>query len=194
MDDRTKQDRVALPFEVDLPADLGLWPGGGRVAWPMDGAEPSGRSTFGPRLPRRFDARWSRRLAFRPQSSIRYRRSEVRKALRLPIEVVHPDWEAPEVWTTFDLSPTGAYVRSEREAAPGDAVVVSFQLPNSSHELSFFGRVVRALWDVRDDELVPCGFAVRFVDAGPLDRLRIREALRGIPPRIPAEARWASAG
>ena len=167
MDDRTREGRAALPVEDGSP--------------------------FGPRLPRRFDPRWSRRLAFRPQSSIRYRRSEVRKSLRLPVEVVHPDWEMPEVWTTADLSPTGAWVRTERETAPGDAVVLSFQLPNSSRELSFFGRVVRVLWEIRDDELVPSGFAVRFLDAGPLDRLRIREALRGIPPRIPAAARQASA-
>jgi hypothetical protein len=167
MDHGTKESRAALPFEA--------------------------RSPLGPRLPRRFDPRWSRRPPIRPQSSLRYRRSEVRKSLRLPIEVVHPDWETPEVWTTSDLSPTGAWVRTEREAAPGDAIIVSFRLPHGSRELSFFAEVIRVLWEYRDDELVPSGFAVRFLDAGPLDRLRIREALRGIPPRVPAASRRTSA-
>jgi hypothetical protein len=58
----------------------------------------------------------------------------------------------------------------------------------------FFGEVVRVnLLRRRSDRGWP-GFGVRFLDAKPLDRLRIREALRNTPPPLPVMRRVPSTG
>jgi hypothetical protein len=114
------------------------------------------------------------------------RRAEVRKGLCIPIEVVHPDWGSPALMVSSDLSPTGVCLRGAAASTPGDPVVVTFRLPDRPDEFSFFGEVVRAVTSPGAPTSAPGGFAVRFLDVGPRDRLLLREALRRFPPPLPS--------
>jgi hypothetical protein len=114
-------------------------------------------------------------------------RFEVRKAIRLPMEVIMADWDEPVELSTSDLSPRGCFVRSGVLVDDGEPVVVSLRLSGSDEEMLIFGEVARVAFHRRRQDVGPSGFGIRFTDTKPMQRVRIRERLRGVPPPLPAE-------
>jgi len=110
------------------------------------------------------------------------RRFELRHRLTRPIDVISSAWDEPLGFATGDLSPRGAFIESEILPELGENIVCSFDL-GAGCAFDFFAEVVRVnLMRRRADECLWPGFGVRFLDAKPLDRLRIRDALRNAPP------------
>jgi len=109
------------------------------------------------------------------------RRFELRRVVARPIEVIASAWDDPVLFSTGDLSPRGAYVHSELLPDLGEAIVCAFDL-GSGCAFDFFGEVVRVNMLRRASDRGRPGFGVRFVDAKPLDRIKIRDALRHVPP------------
>jgi hypothetical protein len=121
------------------------------------------------------------------------RRFEMRRALARPIEVISAKWDEPIVLAISDLSPRGAYVASELLPDLGEKVVCAFDLGREC-SFDFFGEIVRVnLLRRRSDRGRP-GFGVRFLDARPLDRIKIREVLRNTPPPLPMMRRVPRSG
>jgi hypothetical protein len=121
------------------------------------------------------------------------RRFEMRRVVARPIEVISARWDEPIMLATSDLSPRGAYVASELLPDLGENVLCAFNL-GPGHAFDFFGQIVRVnLLRRRSDRGRP-GFGVRFLDARPLDRIKIREALRNTPPPLPMMRRVPRSG
>lgn len=111
-------------------------------------------------------------------------RFETRRCASVGIEVISSLWDIPIGFVTRDLSPRGGYVLSELLPDPGDHVICSFGLdPGRTFEL--FAEVARVNPLRRSTDTAHPGFGLRFLDAGPWDRLHIRRALAGIPPTLP---------
>jgi hypothetical protein len=105
--------------------------------------------------------------------------------VRFSVVVIPPYGDHPLPLAATDLSPAGLFVHGVAALLPGDPVVVSFRLPSVDREFVFFGEVTRVLAEGERDDAVPLGFGIRFVDATPWERLRIRAALRPVPPALP---------
>jgi len=121
------------------------------------------------------------------------RRFEMRRVVARPIEVIASAWDEPILLATADLSPRGAYVASELLPNLGETVICAFDL-GKDRAFDFFGEIVRVnLLRRRSDRGLP-GFGVRFLDARPLDRIKIREALRNTPPPLPRMRRVPRSG
>ena len=115
-----------------------------------------------------------------------YKRYEVRRKLSLPVEIISSFADDPFVLRIHDLSPRGAFIESELMPDLGEHIVCSFDL-NSPY--CFFGEVSRVNLLRRTSDTGAPGFGIRFMDASPLDRLSMREALRGLPPPLPSKRR-----
>jgi len=116
-------------------------------------------------------------------------RYEVRKAVRVPVEVVCAEWDEPVAMTTADLSPRGCFLPTGVLVEPGTSLVVSFRIGGEAGECSFFGEVSRvARWRRRTDPRFG-GLGVRFIGLRPIERLRLRERLRRVPPPLPSRRR-----
>jgi hypothetical protein len=114
-----------------------------------------------------------------------YVRHEIRRAVRVPVELVCADWDEPVRLETADLSPRGCFVPSRLLMEQGTPVVVSFRIGEGGEEWTVFGEVSRvASWRRRSDPH-EAGMGVRFLGTRPWDRIRIRERLRGVPPPLP---------
>ncbi len=119
-------------------------------------------------------------------------RFELRRSIHIPIEVITSMWDEPLIFQTGDLTPRGAYVISDLMPERGEHIVCSFNLLDNSfqgREYCFFGEVTRVNLFRRFIERGRPGFGVRFLDTTPLDRLRIRDILRLLPPPAPATPR-----
>jgi hypothetical protein len=115
------------------------------------------------------------------------KRFEIRRSVKIPIEVITSMWDEPINFRTGDLTPQGAYVVSEFMPAIGEKIVCSFSLSDMLcriKEYCFFGEVTRVNLLRRSTDKGRPGFGVRFLDAAPLDRLRIRSILFGLPPPL----------
>jgi len=117
-----------------------------------------------------------------------YKRYELRRTAYVPMEVISARSDLPMLFTTADLSPGGAYVTSEIAPPIGEHLVCSFDL-GLARELCFFGEVSRINLGRRMHDRGPLGFGIRFLDAGPRERLSIRRMLRGLPPPAPSPRR-----
>jgi len=112
-------------------------------------------------------------------------RYEMRRAMRVPVELVSADWDEPVTLTSSDLSPRGCFLPSNVLLERGTPVVVSFRIGRDAAEWTLFGEVVRvSAWRRRTDAFAG-GFGVRFVGTRAMERLRLRERLRGVPPPLP---------
>ncbi|HUT77418.1 MAG TPA: PilZ domain-containing protein [Polyangia bacterium] len=111
-------------------------------------------------------------------------RFETRRGASVGIEVISSLWDTPIDFLTRDLSPRGAYVRSELLPDPGDHVICSFDL-GCRRPFELFAEVVRVNLLRRAGDGADPGFGLRFLDARPFDRLRIRQALANTPPPRP---------
>lgn len=112
------------------------------------------------------------------------KRFEVRRSVKQAMEVVSSSWDEPVLFETSDLSPRGAYIDSQFMPEMGEYVVCSFSL-GSKHQYDFFGQVVRTNLMRRVEDQGKAGFGVEFLDCKPLERIQIRENLRGTPPPLP---------
>jgi len=117
-----------------------------------------------------------------------YVRYEMRRAMRIPVELMTPDWDEPVTLTSADLSPRGCYLPSRVLLERGTPVVVSFRLGSDAAEWTLFGEGVRVSAWRRLTDRHDGGFGVRFVGTRAMDRLRLRERLRGGPPPLPRRA------
>ena len=118
-----------------------------------------------------------------------YKRFEIRRKTQIPIEVITNYWDEPVKLVSDDLSPRGTYLISELMPELGEHIVCSFDLNQGDRELCFFGEVSRINWLRRKTDSGRPGFGVRFMDTTPYCRLKIRDALRGLPPPMPVQMR-----
>ena len=112
-------------------------------------------------------------------------RFEVRKAARLPVEVISAEWDEPVTLTTSDMSPRGCFIRTGVLVDEGEEVVIAFRLGEGGEEMLLFGEVARVAIQRRRSDVGATGFGIRFTDIRAMDRIRIRERLRGVPPPLP---------
>jgi hypothetical protein len=119
------------------------------------------------------------------------KRYETRKRARVSMEVITSSWDDALAFETSDLSPEGAFVRSEILPAVGEHIVCVFRLEGARREFSLFGEVARVNLRRRRSDYGKPGFGVRFLDATPLDRLVMRHSLHRMLPQVPAAPRAA---
>jgi hypothetical protein len=93
---------------------------------------------------------------------------------------------------TEDISPRGCFVQAGVLIDPGTPVVVSFRLREAEPEYTVFGEVTRVQVTRRRSDSGEGGFGVRFKGLGAMERLQIRERLRGVPPPLPPAVRVAA--
>ena len=74
-----------------------------------------------------------------------YKRFEMRRSIELPVELITSHWDDPIHLMASDLTPQGAYVRSEIIPDRGDQIVCSFELLRGRPEFCFFGEVTRVI-------------------------------------------------
>jgi len=117
-----------------------------------------------------------------------YKRFETRRMAGVPVEIITERTDLPIEFVSFDLSPGGAYLMTDAVPKPGERVVCAFSL-DGERSYCFFGEVTRVNRGRRACDRGPTGFGVRFTDATPLERLTIRQNLRGLAPTSPAPKR-----
>ncbi|MCU0661075.1 MAG: PilZ domain-containing protein [Myxococcota bacterium] len=117
-----------------------------------------------------------------------YKRGELRRGIRLPIEVILGSWDDPVMLKASDFSPAGAYIESDFLPDAGESLICSFGLRRMD-EYCVFASVARVNPFRRRADTGAAGFGVCFSDLKPLERLRIRQMLRGLPPPLPKPAR-----
>jgi len=116
---------------------------------------------------------------------IRRDRYEVRKSFGRDVELVWTEWDEPIDLPARDLSPGGVFVHTGLPLPLGAELVVSLTIPLFAKEISVFGQVVRVCLPRRRQDFGPAGMGIRFLDIAPLERLIVRDALRGVPPPLP---------
>jgi hypothetical protein len=121
----------------------------------------------------------------RPRRRFRRDRFEVRKAFAWDVELVAADWDEPVGLPARDLSPGGVFVTTDLPLNMGAELVLSFWVPRCAGEITVFGEVVRVSMPRRRTDREPAGMGIRFLDMTPLERLCVRDALRGVPPPLP---------
>ena len=117
------------------------------------------------------------------------KRYEVRRSTVIPTEVAAPFWDEPVDLLAADVSPRGMYLLSEEMPEVGEFLFCSFALPRVDAEYCFLSRVNRINWHRRRTDCTRPGFGIEFMNTTPLNRLRIRSAIRGLPPPLPSKNR-----
>ncbi len=115
-----------------------------------------------------------------------YKRFEMRRSVVIPVEITSTLWEGPCCFYAGDLSPGGVFLQSEMEFEPEIPVICSFKLHREHY---VYGKVARLNPMRRRTDRGGPGFGIEFMYTTPITRLRIREALRGLPPPIPSRKR-----
>jgi hypothetical protein len=113
-------------------------------------------------------------------------RFEMRRSADIPVEITTSLWDRPVRLRASDLSPGGLFLNSELILDPGLPIICSFRL---FKEHFVYGRVSRMNRMRRATDRGKPGFGVEFMYTTPITRIRIREALRGLPPPIPSYKR-----
>ena len=121
----------------------------------------------------------------RPRRRFRRDRYEVRKAFDQDVELITSDWDEPVGLPARDLSPGGVFVATDLPLERGAELVLSFRVADCPKEITVFAEVVRVNLPRRRSDRARAGMGVRFLDMTPLERLFVREALRGVPPPLP---------
>lgn len=113
-------------------------------------------------------------------------RIEMRRARLTPVVMSHDDWPWPEVLVASEVSPRGLYVTAEDRLVAADSWVrVSFRL-GTPELFELDGHVAHFQRRRRRTDPGWSGMGVELHGASPLERMRMRELLRGVPPPLPA--------
>jgi Tfp pilus assembly protein PilZ len=124
----------------------------------------------------------------RAQEGAMYKRFESRRMAAVPMEIITAKTDLPMEFVSFDLSPGGAYLMTDAVPRLGEQLVCAFDLDGES-PMCFFGVVSRINQGRRACDRGPRGFGVRFLDARPMERLKIRRSIKALAPTIPAARR-----
>ena len=116
------------------------------------------------------------------------RRFETRRMAGIQMELITPRTDLPIEFTTWDISPRGAYVMSDATPEVGQPVICMFTLGTDVREYCVFGQVARVDPKRRLSDHGPRGFAIEF-NASAADRLAIRNKIAGLVPSIPSPTR-----
>jgi hypothetical protein len=123
-------------------------------------------------------------------------RRALRRAVRLPCEVLSDAWDEPVAHVLRDLSPLGAFVESPLPLEAGDALLVSLPPPaagwgagRAAHaggdaELVLSARVVRSSLGRRRGEAGRAGMGIAF-EPSEAERAALLRSLWGLPPALP---------
>jgi len=112
-------------------------------------------------------------------------RFEVRKAKPTSIELISQFWDEPIEMTATDISPAGLFIPSDILLETGEPIVACFNLPGHKLEFQLFGDVIWVALPRRATDIGPSGMAIEFIKTTPMERLSIRQSLRGVPPPLP---------
>jgi hypothetical protein len=116
------------------------------------------------------------------------KRFETRRMAGVQMELITPSTDLPLEFTTWDVSPRGAYLMSDATPRVGQQVICMFSLGDKVREFCVFGEVARVDHKRRLGDIGPRGFAIKF-DATALDRLAIRNEISGLIPSLPSRRR-----
>lgn len=116
------------------------------------------------------------------------KRFETRRMAGIQMELITPRTDLPIEFTTWDISPRGAYVMSDAKPKVGQQVICMFSLGTEPREFCLFGEIARVDPKRRHCDLGPEGFAIKF-SSGPIDRLAIRNRISGLMPSLPSPSR-----
>lgn len=109
-------------------------------------------------------------------------RRTARRAVELICEVIAPHEDQPEQALCTDLSEHGMSLLTDVPLDVGDIVSVCIKPPTHSIRLTLFGQVRRSFLDL-DAEQFDTG--IEFVNISAFERKTLRDALVGLPPRLP---------
>ncbi|MBW2276065.1 MAG: PilZ domain-containing protein [Deltaproteobacteria bacterium] len=112
------------------------------------------------------------------------KRFEIRRLVSRPIEIISSLWDEPLNFFTGDLSPRGSYVFGELMPSIGEHIYCSVDL-GLTKPIEAFAEVVRANMMRRSADVGYPGFGLDFVGLKPLERIKIRNLLRGLPAVVP---------
>lgn len=87
----------------------------------------------------------------------------------------------------LDLSPEGMFLRTDRTADIGEALMVALRVPGTDTWVDATAIVARRVAGRRRGDR-GAGLGLRFSDLSPEDDRALRNALRAIPPTFPARA------
>ena len=107
-------------------------------------------------------------------------RSEFRRYVRLPCEVVREHDFRLIADLALDLSTRGMLVRARERVLTGEEVVVAFQAPRSNLWFDALGTVTRVLHGRRPGDYGVC-LGIEFYAMSPATERLLFEHLRGIP-------------
>jgi hypothetical protein len=116
------------------------------------------------------------------------KRFETRRMAGIQMELITPRTDLPIEFTTWDISPCGAYLMSDATPEVGQPVICMFTLGEDVREFCVFGEVARVDPKRRHADNGPRGFAIAF-KAGAVDRLAIRNKINNLVPSIPTPRR-----
>jgi len=121
-------------------------------------------------------------------------RFEVRKNFRKLVEVISNHWDEPVEYLCQDLSPRGAFLKTNFPLCIGESVLVSFTLPGVKDDFNLFGTVTRVDMPRRSNDWGSTGMGVEFTGISPKERFLVRQGLRKTPPPLPFQVRLQSRG
>lgn len=113
------------------------------------------------------------------------RRQALRRHVDLVCSVVADLWDEPVEHQVRDLSHRGMYLDTPLPVDPGTELVLELRPPGFDEPLYLYGRVSRVELRRRANEVRGAGLGVELLDTPEEVERRLREALVGLPPRLP---------
>ena len=134
---------------------------------------------------------WSvdREVELEPEEHAWFAEHDERGALRRDVGIecyiVAMGWDCPETHHMTDLSPFGAFVRSDAPLPVGQGLVVSFTPPRWDREIDVFAQVVR-IDEARFRGV--SGMAIAFSGVSTSEHFALADALLALEPAAASEA------
>jgi PilZ domain len=124
----------------------------------------------------------------------RTRRRSLRRAVAVECDLHSNVWDGTVALEATDISNEGLWIETPYALSEGEELVVSFDLPGARENGRFWAvaEVARVGLFRRQSDEQPSGMGLVFTYFCEADRLRLRAALQGRPPPLPACVRRIS--
>ena len=114
----------------------------------------------------------------------RGRRRSLRRAIAVECALRSERWDHEIHLRASDVSTGGMWIETPVPVAPGEELIVSFQLPSVSETVWAAARVVR-VGSSREGADARPGMALAFTYCSERHMRLLARALQGLPPRLP---------